>query len=80
LALFFGFYFNGNVGAPHLTEFTTNAIFGPDNTDLFPVIQRKNFFGAKLDANPAPFAPVQVDVVFFQLWLSHYQNSSAIAS
>jgi hypothetical protein len=65
MALFLGFDFYGNVGAPQLTEFATDAIFSPDNTDLFPVIQGKNLFGAELDANPAPLAPVQINVVFF---------------
>jgi hypothetical protein len=76
-ALLLGFHFDGEIGASQLAEPAANAVLGPRDRHLVLFIQFEHLLGAELYADPAPLAPVAVDVVLFQLRFGHCSSPAA---
>ena len=71
LTLFFSFDFNGHIGAPKLTELTADALLWSQRRDLFLIVQFQDLLRAKFNTDAASFAPIPVDMMFFEFWFGH---------
>jgi hypothetical protein len=61
LFILFDFYFDGKIGTPEFTEFTTDAVPRPSRKYFIVIIELQNFCWAKMDTDTAPFAPFRID-------------------
>jgi hypothetical protein len=71
-----GYNFNGKVGTSQFAQLAGNAILRPGGKDFIFPIQFKDVFGAKVNADATPLAPVSVDGMLFQLWFWHTKSSN----
>jgi hypothetical protein len=71
LTLFFGFDFNGHIGAPKLTELTTDAVLWSQRRGLFLIVQFQHLLRAKFNTYAASFTPIPVDMMLFEFWFGH---------
>jgi hypothetical protein len=68
--------FDGKVRTSVFTKPAGDAFLAPGYGNLFVLIEDEDFFGAEVDADAAPLAPLSPDEMLFQLRFGHFIKTS----